>query len=129
MPPSKRPHVSIQFDLSIFSLMAIKHAAYKFGDRCHFEFETEDDSHITVRLRTKAALDNPDHLVGDFRNAVLDEDLRERVGEETKAVRNLLLAQAFSTTSLLDPEGENADFHDDPQHTGKPDRWTSDKGM
>jgi hypothetical protein len=45
---------------------------------------------------------------------VLDQELRETVAEETKSVRDLLLAQTFSGLSLVDPVGENADYHDDP---------------
>jgi hypothetical protein len=36
-------------------------------------------------------------------------------------VRNLLLAQAFAQTSLLDPQGEQADYHDDPLNISRPD--------
>ena len=41
-------------------------------------------------------------LEGEFRNELLDQDLRETIAEETERVRNLLLAQAFSGLSLTD---------------------------
>ncbi|MCA9059945.1 MAG: hypothetical protein KDA85_15665, partial [Planctomycetaceae bacterium] len=45
---------------------------------------------------------------------VLHEDLREMIAEETKVVRDILLAQAFSGLSMTDPDGETADFRKDP---------------
>ena len=51
---------------------------------------------------------NPDEetatVVSDFRNEVLDETLRARIRDETKEVRNLILALAFSNTGLVDPQ-------------------------
>lgn len=39
-----------------------------------------------------------------FQQALLDQDLREIVSEETEGVRNLILAHAFSKTTLIKPE-------------------------
>jgi hypothetical protein len=49
-------------------------------------------------------------MAGEFCNEVLDQELRETIAEETAGIRNLLLAQAFSKTSLIDPELETADY-------------------
>jgi His-Xaa-Ser system protein HxsD len=38
-------------------------------------------------------------LVADFRKEVLDQDLRERISEQTAAVRNAVLAVAFAPVS------------------------------
>ena len=53
------------------------------------------------------------YLANDFPNQVLDQDLRESIAEETKSVRDLILAQAFSGLPILDPLGETADFRGD----------------
>jgi His-Xaa-Ser system protein HxsD len=103
-----------EFDAAVYRLTAIKKAAYRFGDRCHVEIETAPGGRIRVTLRAKQSPDDPQCLLGEFRNEVLDQDLREIVAEETEAVRNLLLAQAFSPTSLLDPQGETGDYNEDP---------------
>ncbi len=54
-------------------------------------------------------------LAGEFRNEVLEQELREVVAEETRPVRDMLMAQAFSAFSLLDQEGDEGDYRKDPK--------------
>ena len=110
-PPSA---IEIVIDTGIFRLAAVKKAAYRFGDRCHVAMDSADQSGVVVRLTPKNGAISAAALEGEFRNEVLDQELREVVADETLPVRNLLLAQAFSATSLLDPAGESGDYHDDP---------------
>jgi His-Xaa-Ser system protein HxsD len=100
---------------SVYSLAAIKKAAYRFGDRCHVHLEPTADGWVRVRLRPKRLLDSPTFLSAEFQNEVLDQDLLEAIARETEGVRNLLLAQAFSATSLLDSQGETAAYQADPE--------------
>ena len=111
----------VEFDSSVYSLSAIKKAAYKFGRDCHVLVESQGSNHIRVLLRAKRVLDNSKYLAGEFCNAVLDEDLREKISQETEGIRNLMMAQAFSKTTLLDEEFETADYADDPANNGRSD--------
>ena len=43
--------------------------------------------------------------MAEFQNEVLDQVLRERIRNETKEVRNLILALAFSNTGLVRDDG------------------------
>src|SRR5437868_2532293 len=105
----------VELDSTVYRLEAIKKAAYKFGDRCFVQIDTDANRRVVITLTAKRVLmDDVEQLAGEFRNEVLDQELREIVAKETEAVRNLLLAQAFSKTALLDPTGETADFRDDP---------------
>jgi hypothetical protein len=58
-------------------------------------------------------------MEGDFRNEILDQDLRESIAEETAQVRNLLLVQAFSGLSVTDTVADTADYGDDPLGIGR----------
>jgi His-Xaa-Ser system protein HxsD len=122
--------IVVELDTRVYRLGAIKKAAYRFGDRCHVRVEpVPGGTGVRVVLRAKRVLDNPAFLAGEFQNDVLDQDLREMVAEETEAVRNLILAHAFSATSLLDADGDAADYHGDPLGTGTADtRATSGRG-
>jgi His-Xaa-Ser system protein HxsD len=105
----------IHLDPGVYRLTAIKKAAYKFGDRCHVEIESgQAGGPVRVSLTPKRVPGDLPTLCGEFRNEVLDQELREVVAEETQAVRNVLLAQAFSGTALLDPTGEHGDPDEDP---------------
>src|SRR5271157_2664071 len=102
------------FDSTVYRLSAIKKAAYKFQKHFHSVITTQDNGSIEVVLKTKTPISNLEKLVGEFCNEVLDQDLRELVAEQTEGVRNLLLAHAFSQTSLVGTELESADYHQDP---------------
>ena len=108
----------IRFDSGVYRLSAIKKAAYKFADRFHVLIETTPGG-VLARLRAKTGLASPEAIAGDFCNEVLDQDLREHVQEETAPIRDLLLAQAFSATSLIDGQGEDADYRVDPMEIGR----------
>ena len=96
--------VRIDFDPLVYRLTAIKQAAYRFGDRCFIEIAIDDGQRVWVTLKSKSDDISADHWADEFRNAVLDQELREQVAIETAGIRNLLLAQAFSATSLIQPE-------------------------
>ena len=99
----------VTLDTIVYRLDAIKKAAYKSGGLFHILIE-QHDGMTEVRLKPKELCDCPDAMAGEFCNEVLDQELRETIAEETAGIRNLLLAQAFSKTSLIDPELETADY-------------------
>jgi His-Xaa-Ser system protein HxsD len=106
--------VQLEFDLAVYRLSAIKKAAYRFGDRFHVQLAGGQHDRVQVVLIPKTDADDAEFWAGEFCNEVLDQDLREVVAEETSAIRNLLLAQAFSATSLLDELGDRGDYLTDP---------------
>lgn len=112
--------VVLLLDQTIYRASAIKKAAYKFGDRCHVLLETVSGGRIQATLRPKDKATDVVFLAGDFCNEVLDQELREVVAQETEAIRNLLLAQAFSSTSLIDKHADNGDFEEDPKGIAGP---------
>lgn len=103
------------FDTAVYRLSAIKKAAYRLSGRCIVNIELPDprSAHVTLQCHDASA-DLPKILV-DFHREVTDQELREVVADETAAVRSLLLAQAFSQTSLIAPELEDADYLAEPK--------------
>lgn len=93
--------LTISFDERVFSLIAIKKAAYRYV----YAFTTEisiADGQITCMLTFDSPTNEADELrlSADFKKEVLDQDLREKLQVETEAVRNVILAHAFSQTGL-----------------------------
>ena len=101
------------FDLAVYRANAVKKAAYKYGGLFYVLIAQRDDL-IEVRLKPKETCTSPAVLVGEFCNAVLDQELRETIADETTGIRDLLLAQAFSKTTLIDPELETGEY--DSEH-------------
>lgn len=89
------------FTADVFALDVIKKAAYPFTDRASFEFRTsagkiEVDLNFEPATTSQAAAG----LLADFKNEVLDQDLRRSIAEETAPMRNAILGYAFSRTGL-----------------------------
>lgn len=90
----------LSFDCAAHSLDAVQRAAYRFSDRMSCDVcERNGTTEVTVHLGENAG--EPDAVLADFRNEVLDQVLRERIRAETGEVRNLVLALAFSKTGLI----------------------------
>jgi His-Xaa-Ser system protein HxsD len=95
----------LDIDSAVYRLSAVQKAAYKFSGHFHVLID-QSETAIRVRLQPKADCALPEIAARDFANEILDQELREVVAAETEAVRNLILAQAFSKTSLINSEEE-----------------------
>ncbi|MFP2923841.1 His-Xaa-Ser system protein HxsD [Pyxidicoccus sp. 3LG] len=95
--------VQTTLDLRIYGLSAVQKAAYRFAERCTAMLGAPDESRLPVSLvfRSGVAEQEALEVVRLFFQELLDQELRERIGEETRAVRALILAQAFSRTDLI----------------------------
>lgn len=93
------------FDRKVFTLMAVKKAAYRHLRVFSAAIDMQGDQ-ITCQLVFSSPVSDEDghRLVEDFKKEVLDQDLRERLKSETEAVRNVILAHAFSKTGLITDE-------------------------
>lgn len=89
------------FSSEVYPLEVLKRAAYRFTDRAAFDFRVEGAT-IICKLSFAKPLQQreADSLLFDFRNEVLDQDLRRSIAEETAGTRNAILAFAFSQTGL-----------------------------
>ncbi len=94
---------TLSFDRTGHSVDAVQRAAYRFSDRLSCEISSSDAS-IEVKVSILDDAADPDVLLAEFRNEVLDQVLRERIRDETADVRNLVLALAFSRTGLADAD-------------------------
>jgi His-Xaa-Ser system protein HxsD len=92
---------TLSFDSSTASLDAIQRAVYRLSDRLSCDVVAAD-TRVEVVVHPADPDADLEPLIGDLRNEVLDQTLRERVREETSDVRNLVLALAFSRTGLVD---------------------------
>jgi His-Xaa-Ser system protein HxsD len=87
-------------DSAVYSLDAVKKAAYRFLDRFAADIHLDPEKIVCELTFSRNANDAEQAtIVGEFRKEVLDQDLRERIAKETAAMRNAILAVAFSRAS------------------------------
>jgi len=85
----------------VFRLDSIKKVAYRLSGRCSFDFEIVGPDIVCKLLFAQPQTEESiTALELSFRNELLDQDLRERIAEETAPLRSAILAFAFSNTGL-----------------------------
>jgi His-Xaa-Ser system protein HxsD len=99
---SKPPECeTVRFDHHVFSLIAVKKAAYRFINVFSADIALQAP-HIFCSLKFSSSIDpnRKAQLIDEFQKEVLDQDLREQIKVETEPIRKLILAHAFSSTGM-----------------------------
>jgi|SRR5579862_1826323 len=97
----------VSFDRSQFSQDALQRAAYWFTTDWDIEFVPLSDESPITNVVLRARNDRSSRMTGEiaveFRQAVLDAQIRLQIGRETSGVRELILAKAFAEAGVLEP--------------------------
>lgn len=91
----------VSFDASVYSADSIKKAAYTVAAQAAVDIRrvgADWECELHFLKPTPPAMIQ--EAVANFRVEVLDQDLRASIAEETREVRNAILAVAFSKTGL-----------------------------
>ena len=92
----------VVFSSQVYSVETIKKAAYRFSDVMAVAITTRpgEIECVVEFLSETNKQEQPEQILADFRNEVLDQDLRATIAKETEATRNAILAFALSRTGL-----------------------------
>ena len=90
----------------IYSIGAILRSCYWLTDRCYVHLFPTDDGHVQVTLLAKSSeASETSTLAWDLLNSLVDNQLRVSIQQETAAVREMIVAQAFSDVDVIDDRG------------------------
>ena len=107
-------------ELGALRARPIAEAAHRFTGRCTVQIELSDGI-VSCRIKPSDATSSAQIIADEFVNEVLDQLLRSKLEEETRDIRNLLLAHAFSNTSIFHPELDESEPDEDPSDIGLAD--------
>ena len=93
--------VSFTLDEGVYPRDSVYGAAYLFLDRCYLFFTRPGEGKIEVRLKLKEEGDKAslERLAGEYANELLNQVVRQRVGESTAQIREYYMAKAFFADS------------------------------
>lgn len=96
--------VRYQFQKSLYPKIALLKAAYSFTDQAYIYLDA-DDVYYYVEIEPK----NTDVSVDErtFLNEMLAQSVRHEIYQQTKNIRELMLARAMATTVIAEPESED----------------------
>ena len=103
------PNIEIIVDLGLYSQNVLLKATYKFTGDWYVQLATTSENTATVIFSPKTPGDNSANIRGEFLNELLDQSLREQIGSETLAVRNLIMAHALSKFDLISSPNDSND--------------------
>jgi His-Xaa-Ser system protein HxsD len=97
-------------DESLYSRDAVLRTCYWYTDRCYVFVTRPQEGTLLVSLRVKDSLptlDNPrplqiESITGEFQNSLLDQQLRMDIEEQTRRIRGLIVAKAFSEAGVME---------------------------
>lgn len=107
--------MTISIDLAVYPLDLILRACHPFTSRCYVVPHAAANGRLAVEFIAREKDDTLHDLAGSFANTLLDTRLRVVVAEETRAIRELLVAQAFCEADLLDRREADGDEAADPR--------------
>lgn len=86
----------------MYTLKNVQNASYRFTGFASFNiYNKEENFVIEIESLPNSELTSEDvyHLL---KNELISESLRQKIADETEVERNLILAYAFSNTTLVD---------------------------
>lgn len=93
----------LRVDSQVYSREVIMKACYRLGDKFSTLISSEVENNFSISFLPISSNSNlaVEDAVKLFYAELLDEALRKEIADKTEPIRNLILAQAFSNTSLM----------------------------
>jgi His-Xaa-Ser system protein HxsD len=108
----------VDVDAALYGEDVVFRVAYDFTGSCTVDLARQGET-IRVTLAPKSAEADLQSIGNAFRNALIDARLRRDIAAETRTIRELLIAQAFAESDLLDHALTEADYEADPRNIAR----------
>ena len=106
----------VAVNCGLYSREALFRVCYLFTDRCYlFLVQDEGSPVVQVRFTRKGPDTDLNEMAGEFSNELINQKVRLDVAAETRAIRELIVAQAFAEADLFGGSDEEASYLDDPK--------------
>jgi len=92
---------TLKFNKELYSKTALIKAAYNFSDRAYIHLDADESSfyvYIEAKSGENAISEN------EFINEMLAQSVRHEIYQQTKNIRELLVARAMATSLIVDNE-------------------------
>jgi len=95
--------MTIIFDPAMYSLKAIKYAAFDLSSKANVHVELDIDGRIVVRIESnEGGQEKIRALEKEVQHCVFDHQIRIEIGNEFKLIREMIIAQAFAPCDNLE---------------------------
>lgn len=91
----------MKFCKELYSKVALIKAAYNFTDNAYVHLDADDDYYYVTIEPKQSGCDVSEQ---EFTNEMLTQSVRHEVYQQTKDIRELLLARAMATSVIVDED-------------------------
>ena len=108
---------ALRFSLAtdLYSVGAILRSCYWLTDRCYVHL-APNAGNVEVTLLSKAGEETQTNsMAWEFLNSLVDNQLRVSIQQETGAVREMIVAQAFADVDVIDDRGRRVATSHSPE--------------
>lgn len=122
----------IKLNLDVYPLEVSMKASYNFIEQTYIFFEKVSEKIYEIEFETKNDNTNLDKVISEFKNELLHESIRKNISQETKNIREIILARALYGFALendisdksnlelsLEEDSSEASYLDDNENIGK----------
>lgn len=102
------------FTKELYNKEALLKAAYCFTDVAYVHLDADEQNYI-VDIKLKGENKESKITELDFQNEILAQMVRQNISKETKNVRELMIARAFSSTIIENHECVNSVSEDNSE--------------
>ena len=88
---------SFILDRSVYSIDAVLKTSYKFTEVLYFENIKQIELGIEINVKLKDNSQEIDQLLMEFKNELIDQQLRCNLNTEFKSIREEIVKRAFSS--------------------------------
>ena len=94
-------YLVVTMDTCIYPLTAVMKSTYWFTDRCFVFLNWDNPTLKTLSVYFRMKAEESDNkalmqIAGEFLNSVLDQIIREKLDEDTKELKSIIVKRAFS---------------------------------
>ena len=94
--------MKIDLDVHLYSRDAILNTAYLFTNKCHVDLRSYGDKTAEVIFTQKPNSELEIEVIAkDFLNELIDQQLRVNIDQETKAIKELIIKEAFAPLDII----------------------------
>ena len=87
--------VTFYVNSKIYDKTCVMKTAYVFIDRCYVYIDIKENMFEIVLTNKKGKTYDLNEILGEFNNELLNQQLRKKISEDTKEIRQLVLARAL----------------------------------
>lgn len=117
----------IKLNLDVYPLDVAMKASYNYIEQVYIFFEKDSEKTYEIEFENKNDNIDLNKIISEFKNELLHESIRKNISQETKNIRELILARALYGFALENNDSENDNFKINLENNSLEDSYLDDK--